>query len=70
MKHECYAECYLPDGAVYRETSGSLPTYQRRGSLQLWQFLVALLDNPTNSTFIAWTGRGLEFKLIEPEEVC
>ena len=46
-----------------------LPTYQRRGSLQLWQFLVALLDNPANTTFIAWTGRGLEFKLIEPEEV-
>ena len=46
-----------------------LPTYQRRGSLQLWQFLVALLDDPANATFIAWTGRGLEFKLIEPEEV-
>ncbi|KAK2166945.1 hypothetical protein LSH36_33g05002, partial [Paralvinella palmiformis] len=45
-----------------------LPTYQRRGSLQLWQFLVALLDDPANSTFITWTGRGLEFKLIEPEE--
>ena len=43
--------------------------YQRRGSLQLWQFLVALLDDPTNGSFIAWTGRGLEFKLIEPEEV-
>ncbi|XP_063056036.1 ETS translocation variant 1 [Engraulis encrasicolus] len=46
------------------------PTYQRRGSLQLWQFLVALLDDPANSHFIAWTGRGMEFKLIEPEEVA
>ncbi|ELT91859.1 hypothetical protein CAPTEDRAFT_46009, partial [Capitella teleta] len=46
------------------------PSYQRRGSLQLWQFLVALLDDPCNSSFIAWTGRGLEFKLIEPEEVA
>lgn len=45
------------------------PSYQRRGSLQLWQFLVALLDDPSNSHFIAWTGRGMEFKLIEPEEV-
>uniref|UniRef100_A0A8D2M9J0 ETS variant transcription factor 4 n=1 Tax=Zonotrichia albicollis TaxID=44394 RepID=A0A8D2M9J0_ZONAL len=53
------------EGAGYREG----PPYQRRGSLQLWQFLVALLDNPTNSHFIAWTGRGMEFKLIEPEEV-
>ncbi|XP_040473597.1 ETS translocation variant 4 isoform X2 [Falco naumanni] len=30
----------------------------------------ALLDDPTNSHFIAWTGRGMEFKLIEPEEVA
>ncbi|XP_041963456.1 ETS translocation variant 1 isoform X2 [Alosa sapidissima] len=51
---------------LYREG----PTYQRRGSLQLWQFLVALLDDPSNSHFIAWTGRGMEFKLIEPEEVA
>ncbi|XP_030076359.1 ETS translocation variant 4-like [Microcaecilia unicolor] len=51
---------------AYREG----PPYQRRGSLQLWQFLVALLDDPTNSHFIAWTGRGMEFKLIEPEEVA
>lgn len=50
---------------MYREG----PSYQRRGSLQLWQFLVALLDDPSNSHFIAWTGRGMEFKLIEPEEV-
>ena len=45
------------------------PFYQRRGSLQLWQFLVSLLDCPSNSSFISWTGKGLEFKLIEPEEV-
>lgn len=80
--------------------------HQRRGSLQLWQFLVALLDEPaarwvfflcfcwkfgvsskifsyrflfpTNSLnplirsagCIAWTGRGMEFKLVEPEEVA
>lgn len=42
---------------------------QKRGSLQLWQFLVALLDDPSNATCIAWTGKGMEFKLIEPEEV-
>ncbi|KFO90425.1 ETS translocation variant 5, partial [Buceros rhinoceros silvestris] len=50
---------------LYREG----PPYQRRGSLQLWQFLVTLLDDPANAHFIAWTGRGMEFKLIEPEEV-
>ena len=66
VKHEYYRDCYHAD-RYHRDTP--LPTYQRRGSLQLWQFLVALLDDPTNSAFIAWTGRGLEFKLIEPEEV-
>ncbi|XP_061087129.1 ETS translocation variant 4 isoform X2 [Conger conger] len=53
-------------GSVFREGA----PYQRRGSLQLWQFLVALLDDPANIHFIAWTGRGMEFKLIEPEEVA
>ncbi|KAM4731358.1 ETS translocation variant 5a isoform 2-T3 [Anableps anableps] len=51
---------------AYRDS----PPYQRRGSLQLWQFLVTLLDDPANGHFIAWTGRGMEFKLIEPEEVA
>ncbi|KAJ8350209.1 hypothetical protein SKAU_G00253390 [Synaphobranchus kaupii] len=51
---------------VYRDSA----PFQRRGSLQLWQFLVTLLDDPTNGHFITWTGRGMEFKLIEPEEVA
>ncbi|XP_068023192.1 ETS translocation variant 4 isoform X2 [Melanerpes formicivorus] len=63
---EKYEEDLTQEAGGYREG----PPYQRRGSLQLWQFLVALLDNPTNSHFIAWTGRGMEFKLIEPEEVA
>ncbi|NXC48798.1 ETV4 protein, partial [Penelope pileata] len=60
------------EGDIKQEVGGYRegPPYQRRGSLQLWQFLVALLDDPTNSHFIAWTGRGMEFKLIEPEEVA
>lgn len=59
-------------GEVKQEVSGVFregTPYQRRSSLQLWQFLVALLDDPGNAHFIAWTGRGMEFKLIEPEEV-
>ena len=62
----------LPPSGDIKQESGLYrdgPSYQRRGSLQLWQFLVALLDDPSNSHFIAWTGRGMEFKLIEPEEV-
>ncbi|KAK1881415.1 ETS translocation variant 4, partial [Dissostichus eleginoides] len=60
------AEVKQEGGSVFREGA----PYQRRGSLQLWQFLVALLDDPSNANFIAWTGRGMEFKLIEPEEVA
>uniref|UniRef100_A0A5F8H747 ETS variant transcription factor 4 n=1 Tax=Monodelphis domestica TaxID=13616 RepID=A0A5F8H747_MONDO len=68
--------CVVPEkfeGDIKQEGLGTFregPPYQRRGSLQLWQFLVALLDDPTNAHFIAWTGRGMEFKLIEPEEVA
>ena len=43
--------------------------YCRRGSVQLWQFLLALLEDGLNGTIIIWTGKGLEFKLVEPEEV-
>lgn len=64
VKAEIYRDLYFER---YRDLPH--PSYQRRGSLQLWQFLVTLLDDPSNSSFIAWTGRGLEFKLIEPEEV-
>nr|XP_046256413.1 ETS translocation variant 1 isoform X7 [Scatophagus argus] len=75
VRHFYDDTCVVPEKAegdikqesgLYREG----PSYQRRGSLQLWQFLVALLDDPSNSHFIAWTGRGMEFKLIEPEEVA
>ncbi|KAF0026923.1 hypothetical protein F2P81_021660 [Scophthalmus maximus] len=68
--------CVVPErleGKVKQEPSTVYrdgPPYQRRGSLQLWQFLVTLLDDPANGHFIAWTGRGMEFKLIEPEEVA
>ncbi|CAH1774684.1 unnamed protein product [Owenia fusiformis] len=67
VKQEMYRDCFMER---YLREPPPLPTYQRRGSLQLWQFLVALLDDPSNTTCIAWTGRGLEFKLIEPEEVA
>ena len=74
VKREFYRDCYAQSEHHHHyhhhhRGDTPLPTYQRRGSLQLWQFLVALLDDPSNTPFIAWTGRGLEFKLIEPEEV-
>uniref|UniRef100_A0A8C1YQD7 ETS variant transcription factor 5a n=1 Tax=Cyprinus carpio TaxID=7962 RepID=A0A8C1YQD7_CYPCA len=66
QNHEKRAGKVKQEPSVYRDG----PPYQRRGSLQLWQFLVTLLDDPANGHFIAWTGRGMEFKLIEPEEVA
>lgn len=53
-----------------RHDNYDLPTFQRRGSLQLWQFLITLLDDAECSGIISWTGRGMEFKLNDPEEVA
>uniref|UniRef100_A0A667ZSE6 ETS variant transcription factor 5b n=1 Tax=Myripristis murdjan TaxID=586833 RepID=A0A667ZSE6_9TELE len=61
--------CVVPERLEGKVKQEGLP-YQRRGSLQLWQFLVTLLDNPANGHFITWTGRNMEFKLVEPEEVA
>lgn len=55
-----------PEIGPFREVAA----FPRRGSLQLWQFLVALLEDPTHANTIVWTGRGMEFKLLDPEEVA
>uniref|UniRef100_S4RNA7 ETS domain-containing protein n=1 Tax=Petromyzon marinus TaxID=7757 RepID=S4RNA7_PETMA len=61
---------WSPAGDVSGYRSVPPPMYQRRGSLQLWQFLVALLEDPVHAGTIVWTGRGMEFKLLDPEEVA
>ncbi|XP_038154839.1 ETS translocation variant 5-like isoform X1 [Cyprinodon tularosa] len=61
--------CVVPERLETKVKQEGLP-YQRRGSLQLWQFLLTLLDNPANAHLIVWTGRNMEFKLIDPEEVA
>uniref|UniRef100_A0A3B5MUK0 ETS domain-containing protein n=1 Tax=Xiphophorus couchianus TaxID=32473 RepID=A0A3B5MUK0_9TELE len=61
--------CVVPERLEGKVKQEGLP-YQRRGSLQLWQFLLTLLDNPANRHLIVWTGRNMEFKLIDPEEVA
>ncbi|CDW56634.1 Ets domain containing protein [Trichuris trichiura] len=40
------------------------------GQIQLWQFLLELLSDNANASFIAWEGMNGEFKLIDPEEVA
>ncbi|KAL6115257.1 etv5 [Pungitius sinensis] len=61
--------CVVPERLDGKAKQEGLP-YQRRGSLQLWQFLLTLLDNAANAHLIAWTGRNMEFKLVDPEEVA
>lgn len=38
------------------------------GPIQLWQFLLELLSDPTCQHFISWTGNGWEFKMADPDE--
>ncbi|CAH8574160.1 unnamed protein product [Schistosoma bovis] len=58
------------NGNLMAAASAALANLHRRGSLQLWQFLIALLDDKESQHLICWTGRTLEFKLNDPEEVA
>lgn len=43
---------------------------QGSGQIQLWQFLLELLADSSNSEFIMWEGTNGEFKLNDPDEVA
>lgn len=43
---------------------------QGSGQIQLWQFLLELLGDTSNSACIAWEGTNGEFKLTDPDEVA
>jgi hypothetical protein len=57
----------VPSGS---ESLGSGPCFTGSGPIQLWQFLLELLTDKTCQSFIAWTGDGWEFKMIDPDEVA
>ena len=40
------------------------------GNIQLWHYLLELLDTPAMSNIIAWEGGHGEFRLKDPEEVA
>lgn len=40
------------------------------GQIQLWQFLLELLSDSSNSNYITWEGTNGEFKLVDPDEVA
>ncbi|GJQ65091.1 putative ETS translocation variant [Trypoxylus dichotomus] len=62
---------YKVDNKISERTkTGKTEKGNNTSSLQLWQFLVGLLAVPQNASFIKWTGKGLEFKLVDPDEVA
>ena len=40
------------------------------GPIQLWQFLLELLLDPSCQDYISWTGNDWEFRLSDPDEVA
>lgn len=40
------------------------------GQIQLWQFLLELLSDSSNSSCITWEGTNGEFKMTDPDEVA
>uniref|UniRef100_A0A6A7FYJ4 Transcriptional regulator ERG isoform X7 n=1 Tax=Hirondellea gigas TaxID=1518452 RepID=A0A6A7FYJ4_9CRUS len=51
------------------------PTCQRlscpgSGQIQLWQFLLELLSDRTNTSVITWENSNSEFKILDPDEVA
>ena len=40
------------------------------GQIQLWQFLLELLSDPTHSKCITWEGTNGEFKMVDPDDVA
>ncbi|KAF6288003.1 ETS variant transcription factor 2 [Rhinolophus ferrumequinum] len=41
-----------------------------RGPIQLWQFLLELLQDGARNSCIRWTGNSREFQLCDPKEVA
>ena len=51
--------------------SPTVPSSAAAGSqVQLWQFLLELLADQSNSSIITWQGQNGEFKLVDPDEVA
>lgn len=51
-------------------SSSSRLTSSGSGQIQLWQFLLELLSDSSNSSIITWEGANGEFKLSDPDEVA
>lgn len=45
-------------------------THHGSGQIQLWQYLLELLSDPTNANVITWEGTSGEFKILDPDKVA
>lgn len=62
---------YEQQEAIQQQTKGNSDAANKRGSLQLWQFLLQLLSQDDTALMIEWTKMSAaEFKLLDPEEVA
>ncbi|XP_071969286.1 ETS translocation variant 2 [Engystomops pustulosus] len=65
---EGYYQSYGQKSAGAKESKP--PTSAGSGPIQLWQFLLELLQDSSCQKLISWTGNGWEFKLSDPNEVA
>nr|KAF6285610.1 ETS variant transcription factor 2 [Myotis myotis] len=59
-----------PKQQLDRASLARYPKTNHRGPIQLWQFLLELLQDESRSSCIRWTGNSLEFQLCDPKEVA
>ncbi|KAF6077427.1 ETS variant transcription factor 2 [Phyllostomus discolor] len=59
---------YFPEVALQGDMLTEEPCW--KGQIQLWQFLLELLQDGARSSCIRWTGNSLEFQLCDPKEVA
>ncbi|XP_066575257.1 fli-1 proto-oncogene, ETS transcription factor-related sequence isoform X2 [Amia ocellicauda] len=55
---------------TYKHVDSSPHRIVGSGQIQLWQFLLELLSDSTNSGCITWEGTNGEFKMTDPDEVA
>uniref|UniRef100_A0A8D1TMK8 ETS transcription factor ERG n=1 Tax=Sus scrofa TaxID=9823 RepID=A0A8D1TMK8_PIG len=60
----------FPNTSVYPEATQRITTRPGSGQIQLWQFLLELLSDSSNSSCITWEGTNGEFKMTDPDEVA
>ncbi|XP_073513630.1 ETS translocation variant 2 [Phyllobates terribilis] len=61
---------YCPTSGQKGTGGKDKPPTSGSGPIQLWQFLLELLQDSSCQRLISWTGNGWEFKLSDPNEVA